>query len=334
MSTYKILVTDYAWPDVEIERQLLAAVGGELLVAETGSAAEIIRLAPQADAVLTCWAKVPEAALEAAPRCRIVSRYGIGLDNIPLAKATELGILVTNVPDFCAEEVSDHAMALLLATARQIVPQAGASRAGGWRRETGRVIPRLRGQTLGLIGYGNSARALRPKAAGFGLNVIACTPRLTPGPLADGVEAVNQLDDLLVQADYISIHAPLTDETRGLIDEAALRKMKPNCVLINTSRGAIIDEAALVRALAEGWIAGAGLDVLVQEPPPADHPLRSLPNVILTPHAAFYSEASIAELQEKAARNVAAVLLGKRPGHIVNPEVLGQANCRVTFTDR
>ncbi len=328
MSTYTILVTDYAWPNLEIEQQLLATVGGELLVAEKGSAEEITRLAPQADAILSCWAKLPEAALDAAPRCRIVSRYGIGLDNIPIQRATELGILVTNVPDFCSEEVSDHAMALLLALARQIVPQAAASRAGGWQRETGQMIPRLRGQTLGLIGYGNSARGLVPKAQGFGLKVLAYTPRLAAGRLANGVEAVANLDDLLARADYVSLHAPLTDESRGVIDEAALRRMKASAVLINTSRGGLIDESALVRALTEGWIAGAGLDVLVQEPPPADHPLRSLPNVIVTPHAAFYSQASIAELQQKAAQNVVDVLLGKKPAHIVNRAVLTQENCR------
>lgn len=328
MPAYKILVTDYAWPNLDIERQILAGIDAELIVAERGSAEEIIRLAPQADAILTCWAQVPPAALEAAPRCLLVSRYGIGLDNIPVQRATELGILITNVPDFCLEEVSDHAMALLLASARQIVPQATASRVGRWQRETGRAIPRLRGQTLGLIGYGNSARALVPKAAGFGLNLIAYTPRLAPGLLANGVEAVDRLDDLLTRADYISIHAPLTDETRGLIDEAALRRMKPNAVLINTSRGAIIDETALVRALTEGWIAGACLDVLIQEPPPPDHPLLSLPNVIVTPHTAFYSQASIAELQRKAAQNVAQVLQGQRPQHIVNPEVLERVNCR------
>lgn len=330
---YTILVTDYAWPNLDVERRLLSAVDAEVIVAETGSVGEITRLAPQADAILTCWAKLPVAALEAAPHCRIVSRYGIGLDNIPVVRATELGIVVTNVPDFCREEVSDHAMALLLASARQIVPQATASWAGGWQRETGQPIPRLRGQTLGLIGYGNSARALVPKAQGFGLNVLAYTPRLTPGWLANGVEAVNRLDDLFPRADYISIHAPLTAETRGLIGEVALRRMKPNAVLINTSRGAIIDEAALVQALREGRIAAAALDVLAQEPPPADHPLRSLPNVILTPHAAFYSEASIAELQEKAAQNVADVLQGKLPVHIVNREVLGQANCRAFPSD-
>lgn len=329
MAAFTVLVTDYAWPDLEIESAVLAAIGGELLVAPTGSADEIVRLAPQADAILTCWAKVPEAALAAAPRCRIVSRYGIGLDNIPIAAATELGIVVTNVPDFCLEEVSDHAMALLLALARQIVPQAQASRAGGWQRETGRTIPRLRGQTLGLIGYGNIARALVPKAQGFGLHVLAYTPRLAAGRLENGVEAVNRLDELLERADYISLHAPLTPESRGLIDEAALRRMKPSAALINTSRGALVDEAALVRALAEGWIAGAGLDVLAQEPPAPDHPLRSLPNVIITPHAAFYSDAAVAELQEKAARNVADVLQGKRPRHIVNPAVLAQANCRL-----
>lgn len=328
MATYTVLVTDYAWPDLAIERRLLAEINAALLVAESAGAEEIIRLAPQADAILTCWAELPPAALEAAPRCRMISRYGIGLDNIPVQRATELGIVVTNVPDFCLEEVSDHVMALLLASARQIIPQNAASRAGLWQRETRHPIPRLRGQTLGLIGYGNIAQALVPKAQGFGMDVLAYTPRLTAGRLANGVEAVNRLDDLLTRADFVSIHAPLTDETREMIDEAALRRMKPSAVLINTSRGAIVDESALERALYEGWIAGACLDVLAQEPPRPNHPLLGMDNVIVTPHAAFYSAAAVAELQEKAARNVADVLQGKRPAHIVNAAVLGQANCR------
>ena len=328
--TCRILITDYAWPDLEIEEEVLAAVEGEVMVAGEGSADEIIALAPQADAILTCWKDVPAEALDIAPNCRVVSRYGIGLDNIPIGRATELGMLVTNVPDFCLEEVSDHVMALLLATARQLFPLARTPGRSDWTRETPRPIPRVKGQTLGLIGFGNIARALVPKALGFGLRVMAYTPRLRPEDAPQGVEVTNDLATLLAASDYVSIHCPLSEETAHLIDDAALAQMKPNALLINTSRGGVIDESALVRALQEGRIAGAALDVTDPEPPSGDNPLLSLENVIVTPHAAFYSVAATAELARKAAENVATVLRGGVPKTLVNAEVLDQENCRLS----
>jgi D-3-phosphoglycerate dehydrogenase len=328
--TRRILITDIAWPDLAIEKEVLAAVGGEVMVAGGGSADEIIALAPQADAILTCWKDVPAEALDIAPNCRVVSRYGIGLDNIPIGRATELGMLVTNVPDFCLEEVSDHVMALLLATARQLLPLARTPERSGWTRETPRPIPRVKGQTLGLIGFGNIARALVPKALGFGLRVMAYTPRLRPEDAPQGVEVTNDLATLLAAADYVSIHSPLTEETAHLINDAALAQMKPNALLINTSRGGVIDEGALVRALEEGRIAGAALDVTDPEPPSGDNPLLSLENVIVTPHAAFYSVAATAELARKAAENVVTVLRGEVPKTLVNAEVLDQENCRLS----
>ena len=329
MSEFKVLVTDYAWPSLDIERRILAEVGATLLVAETGEEAELLQLAPEVDAILTCWKLVPPAALEAAPRCLLVSRYGIGLDNIPLERATELGILVTNVPDFCLEEVSDHVMALLLSWARRTVQFAQETRQGIWGPPTKRPIPRLRGQTLGLIGYGNIAQALVPKALGFGLKIIAYTPRLSQDALEPFGMATNDLDFLLRQADYISIHVPLTPETQNLIDARALQLMKPTAYLINTSRGAVINEADLYQALTEGWIAGAGLDVLGQEPPEATDPLLSLDNVIATPHAAFYSDTSLEELAQKAAEHVAQVLRGETPTNVVNSLVMKQSNYRL-----
>ena len=329
MSQYKVLVTDYAWPSLDIERRLLAAVGAELIAAETGEAAELIQLAPQADAILTCWKNVPEAALDAAPHCRIVSRYGIGLDNIPVDHATQLGIVVTNVPDFCLEEVSDHTLALLLACARHLVQFDRATRRGVWDLSAQQPMFRLRGQTLGLIGYGNIARTLAPKVAAFGLKLIAYTPRLAADALAPYGIATNDLDFLLGQSDYVSIHAPLTTETENLLDARALRLMKPTAYLINTARGALINEEALFQALSEGWIAGAALDVLSQEPPNPAHPLLGLDNVIVTPHAAFYSEAAVIELEEKAATHVVQVFRGEIPTNIVNPVVLDQPNCRL-----
>ena len=328
--TRRILITDIAWPDLDIEKEVLAAVEGKVMVAGDGTPEEIIALAPQADAILTCWKDVPAEALDIAPNCRVVSRYGIGLDNIPIGRATELGMLVTNVPDFCLEEVSDHVMALLLATARQLLPLARTPERSGWTRETPRPIPRVKGQTLGLIGFGNIARALVPKALGFGLRVMAYTPRLRPEDAPQGVEVTNDLATLLAAADYVSIHSPLTEETAHLIDDAALAQMKPNALLINTSRGGVIDEGALVRALKEGRIAGAALDVTDPEPPSGDNPLLSLENVIVTPHAAFYSVAATAELARKAAENVVTVLRGEVPKTLVNAEVLDQENCRLS----
>ena len=327
--TSRILITDYAWPHLDIEKEVLAAVDGEILVAGGGSAEEIIALAPQADAILTCWKDVPVEALEIAPACRVVSRYGIGLDNIPVGRATELGMLVTNVPDFCLEEVSDHVMALLLATARQLLPLARTPDRSDWSRETPRPIPRVRGQTLGLVGFGNIARALVPKAQGFGLRVIAFTPRLQADDAPEGVEVTNDLGVLLAASDYVSIHCPLTEETAHLIDCGALAQMKPSALLINTSRGGVIDESALIAALREGRIGGAALDVTDPEPPAADNPLLALENVIVTPHAAFYSLEATAELARKAAENVVTVLQGGIPRTLVNAEVLERENCRL-----
>ncbi|HXF60260.1 MAG TPA: C-terminal binding protein [Caldilineaceae bacterium] len=328
MPAYYVLVTDYAWLTLDIERRLLAEVDAAVLVAPPDKDG-MLALAPQTDAILTCWRQVPTDLLDAAPRCRIVSRYGIGLDNIPVEHATRLGIVVTNVPDFCLEEVADHTLALLLACARRVVQFAAATRQGIWNLQAGRPMPRLRGQLLGLVGFGNIARTVAQKAHALGLAVAAYTPRLTPAAAPPYVTVVNDLHTLLAQSDYVSLHVPLTPATRGLIDAHALRAMKPSAYLINTARGAVVDEAALLQALREGWIAGAALDVLSQEPPPPDHPLLGLENVIATPHAAFYSESAIADLQEKAARHVRQALQGQTPDHVVNRTVLAQANCRL-----
>lgn len=329
MSQFTVLITDYAWPDLEIEHSILDPVGARLLVAKTGLEAEFIELAPQADAILTCWKQVTPAVLEAAGRCRHVSRYGVGLDNIAVDHATRLGMVVTNVPDFCVEEVSDHAMALLLAYGRRVVGFDRAIHSGVWDNKGLGALPRLRGQTLGVIGFGNSVQALLPKARGFGLRIIAYTPRLAATTLPSPDIATNDLNFLLREADYVSIHAPLTNETRQMFNEQTLRLMKPTAFLINTSRGALIDESALYKAVAEGWIGGAALDVLTQEPVNPANPLLTLPNVIITPHAAFYSSSSTAELARKAAERVAQVLRGETPNNIVNPAVLRQPNCRL-----
>jgi D-3-phosphoglycerate dehydrogenase / 2-oxoglutarate reductase len=325
----RVLVTDYAWPSLDVEREVLSRVEAELVVASTGEEAELIELARDVDAILTNWKRVPEAAVREAPRCLVIGRYGVGVDNIPVQLATELGIVVANVPDFCVNEVADHAMGLLLACARRLITFTSETRAGVWSLEHAPGLPRLAEQTLGIVGFGRIAQALVPRARGFGLRVLVYTPRLAaagavPGELGAQVEVAASLDELLAAADYVSLHVPATTQSAGLIGEHALGQMKPTAYLINTSRGALIDEDALARALAERRIAGAALDVLSREPPPADLPLLGAPNLILTPHAAFYSDASIHEVQTRAATNVATVLTGDVPEHVVNPDVLSR----------
>lgn len=283
---------------------------------------EIIALAERADAVLNCYAKVTARVIGALRCCRIIARYGIGVDNVDLAAATRAKILVTNVPDYCVDEVSDHALALLLALARRVVAADRDVRRGTWDVVAYAGIRRLRGQTLGLLGFGRTAKALASKAQALGMQVLAADPYVNGEAMArHGVRAAD-LDTLLREADVVSIHIPLSPETRGLIGEPELARMKPTAFLINTARGGIVDENAVAAALAEGRLAGAALDVLATEPPPADHPLRQAPNVILTPHLAFYSRDSVVELQTKAAEEVARALRGEPPRSPVNPDVL------------
>ena len=328
MSRYTVLVTDFAWPSLEIEREILARVDAGLLVAESGDPDELTVLAPQADAILTNWRRIPPEALDAAPHCLVVSRFGIGVDNIPVERATELGIIVTNVPGFCIDEVSDHTMALVLACARRVAPLSDSVRRGIWSLDPARGVRRLRGQTLGIVGFGAIARALVPKAAGLGLELLAYTPRLDAASLPVGVSKAGTLDQLLAASDIVTLHAPATSETQGLIGERELRQMKPTAYLVNTSRGALVDEAMLARAVAEGWIAGAALDVLAVEPPASGNPLLALDEVLVTPHTAFYSEEAVADLETHAASNVATVLSGQLPDAIVNPAVLDQPDLR------
>ena len=331
-SPFKVFVTDFAWPSLEVELSVLKPVGAYLEWLPEYTEESLLEAVSSADAILTCWNQVPEAALHTATNCRVVSRYGIGLDNIPVELATELGILVTNVPQFCQDELSDQVMAFILVHARQISVLNERVKAGLWDRTTDPPMRRLRGQTLGLVGFGSSARALVPKAAALGLRILAYTPRLRQKHLLPGVELAPSLPELLKQADYVSLHVPLTQETFRLIDAAALQCMKNSAVLINTSRGDLVDEKALAKALANNAIAGAGLDVLVKEPPVGPMPWRDHPNVMMTPHSAFLSAESLQELAYKGADNVAQVLLGRRPASLVNPEVLDQANCRLRLT--
>lgn len=317
-----VLVTDYTWSSTEQEAQVLAQVDAKLLVSETGSERELVELVPQADAILTCFAKVTPKVVEAGKKLQVIGRYGIGVDNIAVDVATQLGIPVTNVPAYCLDEVAEQALAFCFALARRVSVYDTAVRKGNWNLKTGMPMFRIRGKTLGILGFGKIGRALAEKARGLGMNVIAHSPSLSAAAAAEQqVEGVS-VDELLRRSDFVSLHMPLTPDTRQMVNEEFLRKMKPTAFLINTSRGAVIDQTALAQALHEGWIAGAGLDVFDPERLPADHPLFHAPNLLAAPHVAFYSKESIVELQVQAAQNVADILSGRRPKSIVNPQVL------------
>jgi D-3-phosphoglycerate dehydrogenase / 2-oxoglutarate reductase len=317
-----VLVTDHTWPSVAPEAEVLRRVGARLVVAETGEESELVSLVPEADAILTCFARVSAPVVRAGERLQVIGRYGIGVDNIAVEEATKLGIPVTNVPAYCLDEVAEHALALLLGLARGLRIYDRAIRDGDWELSRGAPLHRVAGRTLAIVGFGKIGQALAGKAAGLGLRVLTIDRTVRRAAIeALGAEPAG-LDEALAQADFVSLHCPLTDETRGLMDESRLRRMKPTAFLINTARGGLVDHDALLRALREGWIAGAGLDVFDSEPLEDGHPLLRQPNLIATPHVAFYSEESLVELETRAAENVAAILDGRVPASVVNPEVL------------
>jgi D-3-phosphoglycerate dehydrogenase len=308
-----IAVTDSPFPSLDPAKAALARIDPELRVAKSASADDVLAVARDADAILVTYAKLPGDLLRQLRRCKAIGRFGLGVDNIDVAAAAELGITVTYVPDYCMQEVSDHAMALLLALARK-VPQSNALvQAGRWEMPAVVPIHRLAGRVLGLVGFGNIPRELAPKAKAFGLRVVAHDPYVSQQVLdAAGVERVS-FDQLLEISDFVSIHAPLLSATRGLFNAEVFRKMKKGARLINTARGPLVDEDALVAALDSGQLAGAALDVVVVEPLPKDSKLIGHDNVILTPHTAFYSVEALNELQTKCAADVARVLSGEPP---------------------
>jgi D-3-phosphoglycerate dehydrogenase len=316
-----VAVADSVFPTLAPAQEVLAAIGATLQLAPEPTPEAIVRVAAGADAVLVTYAQISADMIAKMCRCRIISRFGIGIDNVDIPAATRAGIVVTRVPDYCIDEVSEHAMALLLALNRKI-PLANAQvHAGRWELPAVVPIHRVRGSVLGLAGFGRIPQLVAPKANAFGMRVVAVDPFVPADVFARaGVEPVD-FAELLRVSDYISIHTPLLPETRGLFNAAAFRQMKPTACLINTARGPIVDEAALAAALDAGQLAGAALDVMPQEPPRSS-PLFGRPNVILTPHTSFYSEESLVELQTKAAQEVVAVLTGQVPRHPVNPEVL------------
>ena len=326
---FKVYVTDIGWPSLASEMEVLDPIGAVLEIAPGCSDMQMAEHVRDADAIMTCWRTIPPEVVLAAEKCLVIGRYGIGLDNIPVELATGQGILVTNVPDFCLDELTDQVMAGILAISRQLPALDRSVKHGEWSRDTDVPIRRLRGQVLGLFGFGNTARHLVPKASAFGLEIIAFTPRLTESDLPQGVKLASSFQELLSKSDWLSVHVPLNAETKQVFNQDAFAAMKKDAVLINTSRGAVIDESALDHALRTGEIAGAVLDVMSTEPPNSPIPWREHPNVILTPHSAFLSVEALRTLATRNAANVAKVLEGQIPDTVVNPGVLASSNCRL-----
>jgi len=323
MSRPLVVVTDTVFPSLEPTEQVLAALDAQVTLIPEPTAEAILEAARTADGIVVTYAKVTAEIINGLERCKVISRTGIGVDNVDIDAATARGIVVTRVPDYCIDEVSDHALGLLFALARKIPLANSAVHAGQWSVGLVNPLHRLRGQTLGLVGFGQIPRALVPKAQALGLSVTAYDPYVSAEAMAaEGVKKVD-VEQLLVESDFVSVHAPLTPETHHMFNREAFQKMKPSAVLINTARGPLVHEDDLVDALEAGELAGAALDVLEKEPPAAGSGLLGRTDVILTPHTGFYSEESMIDLQTKAADEVRRVLQGEKPRNPVNPQVLG-----------
>jgi len=319
----KVVITDYVWESLDVERKTLGELA-ELVPLKTKKPEEFLDAAKDCDALLNTYAgPITADVMSKMPKCRIIARYGIGVDTIDLEAATKAGIIVTNNPSYCIEEVAEHTMALLLACARKIPFYDRMVRSGRWEVPPGKPIYRLVGRTLGLVGFGNIARQVAVRAAAFRMRVLYADPFVKEGQF-DAPAKKTELDSLLSESDFVSLHPPLTPDTRQMMNDRAFSRMKPSAFLINCARGPVVDTDALVRALDAKKIAGCALDTTDPEPLPDPHPLRGRENVIVAPHAAWYSEQAMAGLQAGAPGEVRRVLTGEWPLNVVNRAVKGK----------
>jgi D-3-phosphoglycerate dehydrogenase len=319
----KVVITDYVWESLDVEKKMLGEMA-ELVALKTKKPEEFLDAAKDCDALLNTYAgPITADVMSKMPKCRIIARYGIGVDTIDLEAATRAGIIVTNNPTYCIEEVAEHTMALLLSCARKIAFYDRLVRSGRWEVPPGKPIFRLVGRTLGLVGFGNIAREVAVRAAAFGMRVLYADPFVEEGQFGSPGKKV-ELDALLREADFVSLHPPLTPDTRKMMNDRAFSLMKSSAFLVNCSRGPVVDTEALVRALDAKKIAGCALDTTDPEPLPDPHPLRGRENVIIAPHAAWYSEQAMAGLQAGAPGEVRRVLSGEWPLNVVNRAVKGK----------
>ena len=318
MARFKVVVIEHGYASIDCERDIIAKAGGELISANELPREKALALAGDADGVLFRRGQVPAEMIRRFKRAKGIVRYGIGIDNVDLAAATAAGIIVGHVPAYCVDEVSTHAIALLLACVRRLVSMQERMRRGEW--DVHRVDPvyRVAGKTLGIVGFGKLGKAVARKLGDWDLRLLAADPF---AEAAHGAEIVD-LATLCRESDFITLHAPLLPETRHLISHPELALMKRGVILVNTARGPVLDTTALLAVIESGKIAQAGLDVFEEEPLPADSPLRRHPKILVTDHMAWYSEESQADLQRTAAEEIATICSGRLPGSIANPEVL------------
>lgn len=319
MGKRKVVISDYYYEDLEMERGVLAQIPEvELLDYHCKTEEEVIEKAGDADILIVQFAPITRKVIAHLKKCRLIVRYAIGVDNIDVAAATEQGIYVANVPDYSLDEVSNHAVALLMASIKKLPALARHVKEGKWDYSLVKPLYRMDGKTLGLVGFGRIPALVAEKLSGFHLRIVAYDPYVDSEVARRvGVELVD-LDTLLTESDYISVHCPLTESTRGMFDKTAFQKMKKTAFFINTARGGVVCEEDLIKALEAGELAGAALDVCEQEPIAPGNPLLHMDNVIVTPHVAWYSEEAVKSLQKKVAEEAARVLRGEKPLHPVN----------------
>ena len=318
---WTVLITDYVWPSIEPEKKILEDAGANVVISPSTDEKTLINLAKECDAILTCFADVNHNVIESAKKCVVIGRFGVGVDNIDVSTATQKGIAVTYVPDYCIDEVSDHVFALMLTWNRKIIPLNHSVKNAGWGSlELTMRIMRLRGKTLGIIGFGRIGQSVALKAKAFGLNVLVYDPNHQQNISSDFQNV--SLNELLQKSDFVSLHAPSNTSTNQMISFDEFNLMKSDAFIINCARGALIDEKALYKALSQNQIAGAGIDVMFDNIPTPSNPLLKLENLIVTPHTAFFSQESTLELEERGAMEVVKVIKGEMPDNLVNPEVL------------
>jgi D-3-phosphoglycerate dehydrogenase len=322
--SFRVAVLQHDYESLALERQIVEHAGGRLVDTDALPEAERMPAAEEADALIVRWLVVTPEIIRRLRRCRIIVRYGVGYDNVHYEAATAAGIMIGHCPDYCLDEVATHAFALLLGCLRGLTGTQAMLSAGGWDQNPTFRAHRMAGRTLGIVGLGNIGSRLARKLSGWGMRLVAHDPFVEPAHAAAlGVELVS-LDQVLRESDYLSLHVPLLPETHHLVGERAFALMKPGAILVNTSRGPVVDEAALLAALEAGSVARAALDVFEREPLAVDSALRHHPRLLLSNHAAWYSEDALAELHRSVAEEVVRVCRGGLPVALANPEVLHQ----------
>lgn len=324
MARFKVVISDFDYGDNDIERAILEPVGAEVVALQAKTEDDLLADARDCDAIMNQYARVGAKTIAVMEKCKVIARYGVGVDIVDVAAATARGILVTNVRDYCTEEVADHAVALWLSLARGLAAYDRDTHRGIWRWQSAAPLHRLRGRTVGIISFGKIGQAIAHRARAFGAEIVAYDPYLPAERITElGARKVEK-DELLVLSDVVMMQVPMTGETKHFLGPREFALIKPGCIVINTGRGPTIDNRALHEALVSQRVAAAGLDDPEEEPAkraqwnPADNPLFSLPNVIVTPHAAYYSEESIRMAREIAASEVGRVLTGQLPKNPVN----------------